>query len=97
MKLLGVVPCAVQIELDATDCLQLADALRYADNRDIPGNHLHIGALQTALTALAILAAHDTNTDTDTPERQLLAETRRVWGPMDTRNIPVVRAATPQD
>ena len=85
MKLLNVVPCGVQLELDATDLLQIADALAYAEHRDMPGHRSHITTLRTALTACAILAAHDTNTDTDIPEDQLLAETRRVWGPRDSR------------
>ena len=95
MMFVKVVPCGVVVELDATDCLQLADALGYSEHRDIPGNRIHVNALRAALTACAVLAAHDTNTDVDTPEDQLLAETRRVWGPRDTRWLAGERVLEP--
>ena len=97
MKFLNVVNCAVQIELDATDCLQLADALHYSENRDMPGNRIHIAALQSALTACAILAAVDTNQDADTPVNEWAAKTRKVWGPRDSRWLGNESVIAPPD
>ena len=95
MKLINVVCLGVVLELDATDRPQLADALQYSEKRELPGNRTHYAALHTALTACAILAAHDTNLDANTKEEDLLAETRRVWGPLDTWNTPTVRLTEP--
>ena len=82
MKLLNVLDLGVAVELYPDDCLAIADALACYGDR--PGNIPHINALQTAFRACAILAASDTNMDDDTPAREWLAKTRRVWAPVDT-------------
>ena len=79
------------------DCLQLADALHYAANRDMPGNRIHIAALETALAACAVLAAVDTNQDAGTPVAEWVTKTRKVWGPRDARWTRCAPVAAPPD
>ena len=83
MKLLTIAPIAVTVELDATDCLILADALAIAIHYDACPDHSLVNVLRTALEACAVLAATDTLRDNQTPEAGMLEDTRRVWGPFD--------------
>ena len=85
MKLLTIAPIAVTVELDATDCLALADALATALYYDQTPDRNLIQALRAALEGFAVLAATDTLRDNQTPEAGMLADTRRVWGPINTR------------
>jgi len=85
MKLLTIAPIAVTVELDATDCLVLADALATATRYDACPDHSLVNALRAALEACAVLAATDTLRDSQVPEAGMLDDTRRVWGPIDTR------------
>ncbi len=84
MKLLTIAPIAVTLELDATDCLVLADALATSIHYDASPDHSLVNALRAALEACAVLAATDTLRDNRTPEAGMLEDTRRVWGPFDT-------------
>lgn len=86
MKLLTIAPIAVTIELDATDCLVLADALATSIHYDACPDHSLVNALRAALEACAVLAATDTLRDSQTPESAMLEDTRRVWGPLDVQN-----------
>ncbi len=83
MKLLTIAPIAVTVELDATDCLVLADALATSIHYDACPDHSLVNALRAALEACAVLAATDTLRDNRTPEAGMLDDTRRVWGPFD--------------
>jgi hypothetical protein len=84
MKLLTIAPIAVTVELDATDCLILADALAAARQFDASPDYSLVNALRAALEACAVLAATDTLRDNQTHEGEMLEDTRRVWGPFDT-------------
>jgi hypothetical protein len=75
MKLINVLDLGVQVALDATDCLAVADALR--PQWDGPGNKPHQMAL----------AAADTNMDGETPPRNWRRKTRTVWGAIDTTTL----------
>ena len=83
MKLLTIAPIAVTVELDATDCIVLADALATAHYYDACPDHSLVNALRASLEAFAVLAATDTLRDNQTPEAGMLEDTRRVWGPFD--------------
>jgi len=83
MKLIAIAPIAVTVELDATDCLVLADALATSIRYDACPDHSLVNALRAALEACAVLAATDTLRDSEVPEAGMLAHTRRVWGPFD--------------
>ena len=83
MKLLTIAPIAVTVELDATDCLALADALATSIYYDACPDHSLVNALRAALEGFAVLAATDTLRDNQTPEAGMLEDTRRVWGPFD--------------
>jgi len=83
MKLLTLAPIAVTVELDATDCLALADALATSIYYDACPDHSLVNALRAALEGFAVLAATDALRDNQTPEAGMLADTRRVWGPFD--------------
>jgi len=85
MQLLTIAPIAVTVELDATDCLVLADALATAIHYDACPDHSLVNALRAALEACAVLAATDTLRDNRTPEAGMLEDTRRIWGPLDTQ------------
>ncbi len=63
MKLLTIAPIAVTVELDATDCLVLADALATATRYDACPDHSLVNALRAALEACAVLSATDTLRD----------------------------------
>jgi hypothetical protein len=84
MKLIAIAPIAVTVELDATDCLILADALATATRNDACPDHSLVNALRAALEACAVLAATDTLRDNRTSEAGMLEDTRRVWGAFDT-------------
>lgn len=84
MKLLGTPTINVILELDATDCCQLADAIGYALGHDVPGNVPHLEAMHTALRACSIVCAHDTASDSRVEPADRLAHVRKVWGPDDT-------------
>jgi hypothetical protein len=84
MKLLTIAPIAVTVELDATDCLILADALATTIHYDAHPDYSLVNALRAALEGFAVLAATDTLRDNQTPEGEMLEDTRRVWGPFDT-------------
>jgi len=83
MKLLTIAPIAVTVELDATDCLVLADALATSMHYDACPDHSLVNALRAALEACAVIAATDTLRDNNVPEAGMLEDTRRVWGPFD--------------
>jgi len=83
MKLLTIAPIAVTVELDATDCLVLADALACALYHDQAPDRNLTAALRATLEACAVIAATDTLRDGDIPEGRMLEDTRRVWGPFD--------------
>ena len=83
MKLLTIAPIAVTVELDATDCLALADALATALYYDQTPDRNLIQALRAALEGFAVLAATDTLRDSRVPEAGMRDHTRRVWGPFD--------------
>lgn len=81
MKFVTVLDLGVRVDLDATDCLTIADALRrWPIGND---NGPRLWALTTAFDALAVLAAADTNMDNDTPPSEWAAKTRQVWRPRD--------------
>jgi len=84
MKLLTIAPIAATVELDATDCLVLADALATATRYDACPDHSLVNALRAALEACAVLAATDTLRDNQMPEGGILEDTRKVWGPFDS-------------
>ncbi len=84
MKLLTIAPIAVTVELDATDCLVLADALATSIHYDACPDRSLVNALRAALEACAVLAATDTLRDNGVSEREMLEDTRRVWGSFDT-------------
>ncbi len=86
MKLIAIAPIVVTVELDATDCLILADALAIAIHYDACPDHSLVNALRASRAACAVLAATDTLRDNRTPEAGMLEDTRRVWGPLDTQN-----------
>ena len=50
--------------------------------------------MRAALEACAIVAASDTLRDNETPESAMLEDTRRVWGPFDTRGRGKPRMVT---
>ena len=83
MKLLTIAPIAVTVELDAIDCLALADALATSIYYDACPDHSLVNALRAALEGFAVLAATDTLRDNQTPEAGMLEDTRHVWGPFD--------------
>ena len=80
MKLVTVAPISVVVEFNATDCLVLADLLETALYNDHAPDRALTGAMQAAFLGFAVLAAHDTITDSKEPERQMIAHARRVWG-----------------
>jgi hypothetical protein len=92
MKLIAINAGGIVLELDATDCLSLADTCKHALSTDMPGDYNLIAAHRTALRLAAVVAAFDTARDVDTPDDQLLAHTRAIWGPVDT-SVPVERRA----
>ncbi len=84
MKLLAITPGGITLDLDATDCLVLADCLAYARRADAPIDFSLVEALRVALRLGAVVAALDTITDNGVPEGAMLADARRVWGPTDS-------------
>ncbi|HEY8598507.1 MAG TPA: hypothetical protein VIL85_08760 [Thermomicrobiales bacterium] len=96
MKLVAINKGGIVLELDATDCLSLADACKHALAYDMPGDHDLIAAHRTALRLGAVVAAYDTATDVATPEAELLAHARTVWGPIDSSVPGRVKAPEPQ-
>jgi hypothetical protein len=96
MKLINIAAGGVILELDATDCLSLADACGHALRYDMPGDHDLIAAHRTALRLGAVVAAFDTAKDVATPDDGLLAHVREVWGPNDSSLPGRIRAPEPQ-
>jgi len=94
MKLHAITTIGIVLDLDATDCLSLADACRHALRYDMPGDRDLLAAHETALRLGAVVAAFDTLTDGEIPEAAMLADVRRVWGPTDT-SVPG-RAKAPE-
>ncbi len=96
MKLIAIAPIAVTVELDATDCLSLADACHHALRYDMPGDRDLLAAHETALRLGAVVAAFNTLQDAAVPEAAMLADVRRVWGPADTSVPGRARAPEPK-
>ncbi len=96
MKLQAITTIGIVFELDATDCLSLADACRHAQRYDMPGDRDLLAAHETALRLGAVVAAFDTLRDAAVAEADLLADTRKVWGPTDTSVPGRVRAPEPK-
>lgn len=96
MRLHAIAAGGVVLELDATDCLSLADACHHARRYDMPGDRDLLAAHETALRLGAVVAAFDTLTDGAVAEADMLADTRKVWGPTDTSVPGRVRTADPQ-
>ncbi len=57
MKLQAIAAGGIVLQLDATDCLSLADACGHALRYDMPGDHDLIAALRTALRLGAVVAS----------------------------------------
>ena len=92
MKIVGFDALSAILDLDPTDCLTLADACAFAAANDAAADRSHVTALRAALEACAVIAATDTLRDAKIPEEEMLADTRRVWGPknMALRGTPRV-------
>jgi len=84
MKIRAFSGLTVTLDLDPTDCLVLADALAFSIYHDATPDYSLTNALRAALEACAVIAATDTLRDNQTLEREMLEDTRRVWGPFDT-------------
>ena len=85
MKIHGFDGLTATLDLDPTDLLILADALAFSIAHDACPDLNLVNAMRAALEACAIIAASDTLRDNETPESAMLEDTRRVWGPFDTR------------
>ncbi len=96
MKLIAIAAGGIVLELDATDWLSLADACGHALRYDMPGDRDLLAGHETALRLGAVVAAFDTLRDAAVAEADLLADTRKVWGPTDTSVPGRVRTAEPQ-
>ena len=83
MKIVGFDGLTARLDLDPTDCLVLADALALSIHHDATPDYSLTNALRAALEACAIVAASDTLRDNGVQEREMLEDTRRVWGPFD--------------
>ena len=83
MKIIGFDALTATLDLDPTDCLALADACGHALRHDYPGDTSLLRALRAVLEACAIVAATDTLRDNGVSEREMLADTRCVWGAHD--------------
>jgi len=86
----------VILELDATECLALADACGHAQRYDMPGDRDLMAVHETALRLGAVVAAFDTLKDAEVAEADMLADTRKVWGPTGTGVVGRVRAPEPK-
>ncbi len=83
MTIRAFAPLTATLDLDPSECLVLADALACAlDHDQAPDRHV-TAALRATLEACAVIAATDTLRDNQTREAEMLADTRRVWGPFD--------------
>ena len=83
MKLDSIGPICVTITLNATDCLVLSDALDATLHHDGAADRDLAAALRSAFLGFAVLAAFDTIKDNQVPEAEMIADARRVWGPLD--------------
>ncbi len=83
MKIVGFDGLTATLDLDPTDCLVLADALAFSMSHDATPDYSLTNALRAALEACAVIAATDTLRDNGVSEREMLADTRQVWGPFD--------------
>ncbi len=95
MKFVNGTRGGVLLELNATDCLMLADAIAHAQRYGVPSDTFHMETLGAAFTACAIVAALDTLEDTKVPGPEALADTRRVWAPLDSGDDAHPRIVTP--
>jgi hypothetical protein len=74
----------IVVALDATDCLALADACRWAQTHDMPMDYSLLSALQTALQLGALLCYVPGAVNLDKREPLDLAAVREDWGMRDT-------------
>ena len=88
MKIVGFDALTATLDLDPTDCLVLADALACALYHDQAPDRNLTAALRATLEACAVIAATNTLRDNHTPEGEMLADTRRVWGPFEHGGTP---------
>ncbi len=95
MKLIAIEAASVTLELDCTDCLQLADACGWANARDLPGDHALVAALRAMLTSAALAAFAVEHGNGEEFADYTLAELRRLRGPVDTRRLGLHRAPEP--
>ncbi|HEY8601066.1 MAG TPA: hypothetical protein VIL85_21715 [Thermomicrobiales bacterium] len=91
IKFVGFDGLTATLDLDPTDCLVLDDALAFSLAHDASPDHALTNALRAALEACAVIAATDTLRDNGVKEREMLADTRRVWGAFDTQNSGLPR------
>ncbi len=87
MKIHGFDGLTATLDLDPTDLLILADALAFSIAHDACPDLNLVNAMRAALEACAVIAASDTLRDGEIPEREMLADTRRVWGPLDASGL----------
>ncbi len=83
MRIVGFDGLTARLDLDPTDCLVLADALALSIYHDAAPDYSLTNALRAAFEACAVIAATDTLRDNGVSEKEMLADTRRVWGPFD--------------
>ena len=83
MKIRAFAPLTATLDLDPTALLVLADALACALDHDQAPDRDLTAARRATLEACAVIAATDTLRDNRTREGEMLADTRRVWGPFD--------------
>ncbi len=85
MKIRAFSRLTVTLDLDPTDCIIIADALATAVYHDLAPDPGLVNALRAVFEACPIVAATDTLRDNGVSEAGMLDDTRRVWGPLDTR------------
>jgi hypothetical protein len=74
----------IVVALDATDCLALADACRWAQSHDMPMDYSLISALETALQLGALLCYVPGAVNLNKSEPVDLVAVRHEWGMRDT-------------
>ena len=101
MKLDSINKICVTLTLTATDCFAISDALGTAIVNDASADHALDEALRSAFLGFAVLAAHDTITDNQVPEEEMIADTRQVWGrtgwASSRREIPLRSRPRPRE
>ncbi len=95
MKFINTTRTGILLELNATDCLMLADAIAYAQRYGVPSDAFHLETMGALFNAGAVAAALDTLSDGAARGDRALAETRRVWAPLDSGNVAHTRIVTP--